>query len=183
MNPWRLRESVRRLRHGGIIACATEAVYGLSCNPGDAGAVARLLKLKQRPESKGLILVGATLEQLIPWLAPLSVAQHQQLCASWPGPVTWVVDAATTTPAWLTGGRQSLAVRVTAHPQLAALCLRFGGALVSTSANLSDHRPARNPLAVRRQFGDNLDYILSGPGSGLTRPTTIHDLRSGERLR
>ncbi len=183
MNPWALREAARVLRAGGVVACPTEAVFGLSCDPADPEAVARLLALKRRPPSKGLILVAADPAQLAPWLAPLEPQAHARLLSRWPGPHTWIAPAATATPDYLTGARHSLAVRVTAHPPLAALCRAFGGALVSTSANLSGRPPARDRLAIRRQFGDNLDYLLPGPLGGLSAPTGIQDLLGGSRIR
>ncbi len=183
MSSWALGWAARALRQGGIVACPTEAVFGLSCDPANPRAVARLLRLKRRRTDKGLILVGADLAQLEPWLAPLDAGQRAKLLSRWPGPVTWIAPAAATTPIYLTGGRPGIAIRVTAHPPLAALCRAFGGALVSTSANPSGRRPARSPLAVRRQFGDNLDLILPGPLGGLSSPTEIHDLLGGHRIR
>ncbi len=180
---FKLREAVHALRRGGVIAYPTEAVYGLGCNPLDPDAVARLLSLKQRPAAKGVILIASDFAQLQPYLAPLDGALQQQVSASWPGPVTWLLPARSDTPYWLRGGHDSLAVRVTAHPAAAALCAAFGGAIVSTSANIGGQRPARSPLAVRRVFGDQLDFILHAPLGGLDRPTEIRDGRSGRVVR
>ena len=183
MNRWAVRAAARAVRAGGVVACPTEAVFGLSCDPGNTSAVRRLLALKQRPVAKGLILIAANFTQLEPWLAPLSGEQRERMLAGWPGPITWVAPARSDVPPCLTGGRGSLAVRVTAHPLAAALCHAFGGALVSSSANRYQRRAARNPLEVRLRLGDNPDYILFGRTGGLERPTEIHDLHSGRRLR
>jgi L-threonylcarbamoyladenylate synthase len=72
---------------------------------------------------------------------------------------------------------------VTAHPLAAALCRACGHPLVSTSANLSGRSPARTALAVRRQLGQSLDYVLSGPAGGADKPTEIRDLRTGRQVR
>ncbi len=122
MSPFRLRHAVRLLRGGGIVAYPTEGVYGLGCDPLDGAAVTRLLALKGRSRRKGLILIAASFERVRPFLAPLDPELEAAARADWPGPVTWVLPAAPATPAWLTGGRQTLAVRVTAHPVAAALC-------------------------------------------------------------
>jgi len=103
--------------------------------------------------------------------------------ASWPGPHTWLLPAAPGLPQWLSGSHDTLAVRVTRHPLASALCNCLDSPLVSTSANPSGQRPARNPLTLRRYFGDNIDLILHGPLGGLTRPSQIHDARSGLTLR
>jgi len=183
VNPWAIRLAAHVIRAGGVVACPTEAVFGLSCDPGNTAAVRRLLALKQRSATKGLILIAADFAQLEPWLAPLSGERRQRMLAGWPGPITWVAPASPGVPTCLTGGRDSLAVRVTAHPLAAALCRACGGPLVSSSANPNRRRAARNPLEVRLRLGDNPDFILSGHTSGLDRPTEIHDLHSGQRLR
>ena len=80
----RLALAVRALRQSGVIAYPTEAVYGLGCNPLNKQAVHRLLALKQRPEHKGLILIAAHYEQLLPYIEPLSPALMEPVLASWP---------------------------------------------------------------------------------------------------
>jgi L-threonylcarbamoyladenylate synthase len=183
VTPWQLREAVRVLRHGGLIAYPTEAVYGLGCDPLDADAVLRLLELKQRPWQKGLILIAADLAQLDPFLLPLDDAMRARIVPTWPGPNTWLLPARPETPSWLRGEYDTLAVRVTAHPVAAALCRAFGGPIVSTSANRAGKAPATTALAVRNAFGDRIDYIVHAPLGGAERPTQIRDGRTGEIVR
>lgn len=178
-----LRLAARILRAGGVVAYPTEAVFGLGCDPFDQDAVMRLLAIKERPMEKGLILVAATAAQLAPLLAPLSMQERTLLLAGWPGPNTWVIPNRNTFPAWITGGKNTVAVRISAHPVVQALCTVFGGALVSTSANISGHAPARSTLAVRRQFADTLDYIVPGRTGAQKNPTQIRDLATGLLLR
>lgn len=183
MSDWHLREAARALHGGGVIAYPTEAVYGLGCDPLNPQAVLRLLALKQRPVEKGVILIAADMAQLEPYLDELPPALRQKVAASWPGPVTWLLPVPPEVPTWLRGSHDSLAVRVTAHPLAAALCRAWGGAIVSTSANISRRPPARNPLTVQRVFGDSLDYILHGSLGGQARPTEIRDGRSDRVVR
>lgn len=183
MNPLRLRAAARIAQAGGLIAYPTEAVYGLGCDPRNEAAVRRLLALKRRPMHKGLILIAADFAQLAPFLQPLTAADHARLAATWPGPYTWLIPARPDTPRWLRGRHETLAVRVTAHPLAAALCRACGHPLVSTSANFSGRPPARSALAVRRQLGTAMDYLLPGPTGGAAQPTEIRDLRSGRRVR
>jgi L-threonylcarbamoyladenylate synthase len=180
---WPLRRAVETVRSGGVIAYPTEAVYGLGCDPLEADAVQRILKLKERDAAKGLILIASRIEQLLPYLDDLPAPIMQKLDASWPGPVTWVVPAAPAIPAWLSGGRETLAVRVTAHPVAAELCEALDMALVSTSANRSGQTPARTPLTVRRLWGDQVDCILPGAVGGLGKPTEIREALTGKVLR
>lgn len=133
----------------------------------------RLLAIKQRPVEKGLILIAADLAQLQDYidLSQLSDEQLARVQASWPGPFTWIMPARATTPSWLTGQFDTLAVRVTGHPQVQGLCRAFGKPLVSTSANLTGEEPARRVADIGDLLASQLAYILPGEVGGKpTRP-------------
>ncbi len=181
--PFRIRMAAHVMHRGGVIAYPTEAVYGLGCDPRSEAAVQHLLELKQRPVSKGLILIAADFSQLRRYVAEPSPEQQSKLEQSWPGPVTWLIPARPETPRWLRGDHHTLAVRVTAHPVAAALCRMFGGPVVSTSANLAGHPPARNPLAVRRYFHHQLGCIVHGKVGPNRNPTEIRNLADGNLVR
>lgn len=183
MSPFHLRTARRILQAGGIVAYPTEAVYGLGCDPLNPQAVMRLLALKQRPWQKGVILIASERQQLEPFLLPLTAEVDARVRASWPGPVTWLLPARAEVPYWVRGEHRTLAVRVTAHPLAAALCEVFGGPIVSTSANLAGHEPARSALRVQRELGYRLDYILHGPLGELVQPTEIRDAETGRIIR
>jgi len=178
-----IERAVAALRRGGVIAYPTEAVYGLGCDPFDHAAVARLFELKQRPPQQGVLLIAADFAQLEKFIGSVPAQALARARASWPGPHTWVFPRSAATPAWLAGGHEGIALRVTAHPLAAALCRAFGGALVSTSANRHGEPPARESATVRSAFGTQLAYILDGPTGGLERPTPIRDAVSGEVIR
>lgn len=180
-----LDQATAALRRGGVIAYPTEAVWGVGCDPFDEAAVRRLLAIKQRPVDKGLILIAADLEQLRPCLdlAAVPAPQLAGVLASWPGPHTWIMPASARAPAWITGSHRGLAVRVSAHPQVVALCRAFAGSLVSTSANLSGQ-----PAPLQRKDLDpallsQLDGVSEGETGGLARATPIRDALSGQQLR
>lgn len=183
MSRWHLDCAARSVRERGVIAYPTEAVYGLGCAPCFPEAVQRILALKGRSPGKGLILVGSAVGQFDGLIDLAALGENRQrVLDSWPGPVTWIVPARPGVPAWLSGGRPALAVRVSDHPQVRALCDRVG-ALVSTSANPEGAPPARDARRVRAYFGDQLDYVLPGRVGALDRPTEIRDARSGAILR
>lgn len=178
-------QAAQVLRDGGVIAYATEAVFGLGCNPRNAQALQKLLAIKQRAAAKGLILIASDEQQLHPYidLTKLTESLWQPVRSSWPGPVTWILPANQTVSSLLCGEHDSLAVRVTAHPQVSALCEAFGGAIVSTSANLSDQEPARNAEEVKTQFSSSLDLILLGETGGANKPSEIRDALTGKIIR
>jgi L-threonylcarbamoyladenylate synthase len=181
--PFQIREAARVLHAGGLIAYPTEAVYGLGCDPMNYDAVEKLLLLKHRPWQKGMILIAASSEQLQPYIQPIDSRYQPRLDATWPGPNTWLVPASEACPAWIRGTHATVAVRVTAHPLVQALCNAFGGAIVSPSANHAGKSPARDPLRVLRELDGEVDYCLHGALGGAERPTVIRDLLSGKMVR
>lgn len=182
MNNWRIRQAVTALNHGGIIAYPTEAVYGLGCDPWNTHSVKRLLEIKQRSWHKGLILIAADFNQLQDFIAPVSSEILAKLESTWPGPVTWILPSSSMLPRYLSGMHSTIAVRVTAHKQTANLCREFGGAIVSTSANLTGMKPATTVRQLRWNMPP-LDAIVPGKCSGLSGPTEIRNAQTGEQLR
>jgi len=180
-----LDTAVATLRGGGVIAYPTEAVWGLGCDPSQQQAVHALLRLKQRPVDKGMILVAADLEQLHGWarLDALPSERQREVLSTWPGANTWILPAGPLAPAWITGDHSGLAVRISAHPLVAALCRAWGGPLVSTSANLAGQPPVQRREALDPRLLPLLDGILDGTTGGLAQPTPIRDALSGTILR
>jgi len=176
--------AVQALRGGGVVAYPSEAVWGLGCDPFNQAAVERLLAIKQRPVDKGLILVAAKVEQLddlANWDA-LPATRRDAVLATWPGPNTWIVPATTRVPGWITGGHDGVALRVSSHPVVAALCLAFGP-LTSTSANPAGAQPARSRAQLDRRMLQQLAALVDGDTGDLANPTPIRDALSGHVLR
>lgn len=170
------------LRRGGIIAYPTESCYGLGCDPRNPRALQRLIRLKGRSTARGMLLIADRFKRLKPFVRPLHAADLARMQHSWPGPVTWVVPASAACPPLLTGGRPTIAVRVTAHPVAAQLCRSLGMALVSTSANKSGKKPAKTAAECRRIFGARV-RVIAGRIGRRRRPSTLIDLATGNILR
>ena len=177
------RQGAQCLFEGGVIAYPTEAVYGLGCDPDQQDAVLRILELKSRPASAGLILIADRLERFAPYIGPVTPEARERAMATWPGPVTWLFPRAPTVPDWLAGIHSTIALRITAHPGCRALCEAFGGPIVSTSANPSSEEPARSPEQVVSYFHDRICGIVEGELGGSGQPSEIRDLESGRVLR
>jgi len=180
-----IHQSVAALQRGGVLAYPTEAVWGLGCDPFDEAAVLRLLAIKQREVAKGLILVAADRAQfdgLLDWSA-LPPDRVAAVDASWPGPNTWIVPATARVPRWITGAHSGVAVRVSGHPVVIALCQAFGGPLVSTSANRAGEPPAFARGELDPQLLAQLDGCSLGETGGLSAPTAIRDALTGSVLR
>lgn len=169
------------LRSGGVIAYPTEGVFGLGCLPCDDAAVRRVLSIKNRDASKGLILIATDTSQLDPWidlpddtLLPEPVENH---------PVTWIVPASSRVTDLIRGNNSGVAVRLTNNPIAQSICLAVKSAITSTSANLSGQSVAKDQSGLSRQFGCLVDYIVPGECGPASKPSEIRVLTTGQILR
>lgn len=178
---WFETVAVECLRRGKVIVNATEGVYGLAARAGDENACAALGRLKSRGPAKPFIVVAADFSQ-IATMVDVTRIDLEAVIATWPGPETWILPASRMAPEWLVSRQHTLAVRVTAHQQLARLTAA-AGPLISTSANPPGRLPALDRLTARRYFGNRVACYL--PGSLLRPgvPSRIRDSRSGVSLR
>ena len=176
-----LRQATRVLESGGVIAYPTEGVFGLGCLADDLAAVSRILKIKSRDPAMGLVIIVSSPEQIAEWVdLPIGSLSLQ---SSDERPVTWIVPATDKAPQWIRGEHAGMAVRQTTHPIANALCAAVDAPLVSTSANISGHPPARNSFVLRRIFGSLVDYIVPGECGPAVNPSEIRDIKTGKVLR
>lgn len=178
-------QTLQALKSGDVIAYPTEGVFGVGCDPDSPEAIEKLLQLKQRPIEKGLILIAASYEQLLPYIdeSQLTEQQLEQVKATWPGPVTWVMPASNKVSKWVTGQFDTIAVRVTDHALVKQLCTAYGKPLTSTSANLTGQPSCMTTEEVEQQLGDQLVAILRGATGGRNKPSEIRDARTLKVLR
>ncbi|MAV26319.1 MAG: tRNA threonylcarbamoyladenosine biosynthesis protein RimN [Gammaproteobacteria bacterium] len=173
---------VVHLRAGGVIAYPTEGVWGLGGLPANEEAVRRILTLKDRPVEAGLILVAGEISQVEPYLGQLTIKERERLVDHWPGPVTLLIPDTEIAPNWIRGQHESVAIRVSMHPTIQALCDAVGGPIVSTSANPSGLEPARTSSEAEAYFGSSVVYV-EGQTAGMGKPSRIIELRTGREIR
>lgn len=178
----KISQAIKVIREGGIIAYPTEGVFGLGCDPFNETAVLRLLKIKQRSVKKGLILIAASWDQ-VKDLVKIALCKSCVIKANNKNPVTWVFPATKKVPRWVSGKFNSVAIRVTLHPVAQKLCKKFGGPIVSTSANLASEIPAKSAKQVAQQFIGAVDFIISGRVGNLNKPTEIRDVKTNKLIR
>jgi len=178
-----INHAARALAAGGVVAYPTEAVFGIGCLPFHRAAANRILAMKNRPWQKGMILIAADLAQIEQLIVLPKSHLSNEILSSWPGPVTWVLSTRLATPEWITGGRNTIAVRVTDHPITRKLCQRVESPLISTSANRGNCPPLKRAMQVHATFGSELDYVVPGSPGPLTKPTVIRDGKTGNILR
>ncbi len=181
-NP-KVQRAVHALRGGGVIAYPTEAVWGLGADPFNDSAVQKVLNLKTRPVEKGLILICGDIAQIDFLLDGISSADIQSMQDTWPGHTTWLVPHGDKVSRYIAGEFTSVAVRVSAHPAVRALCDIFGGPIVSTSANPQGYDPARTACKARQYFRKRGVTFAPGIVGKEKKPSTIVDLASKRVLR
>lgn len=183
-------KACHKLLLGQLLAYPTESVWGIGCDPFNASAFQQLLYLKNRPQAKGVILVGADASHFATILKQLSQTAQDKMLASWRSnkdqqqAITWLVPVlpAMNIPSWITGQHSSVAIRVSPHPLVKQLCNAFGGMLVSTSCNTATQPPAKTLSQAYDYFLDDVFY-LAGDTLGYQQPSQIIDLTSGKVLR
>ncbi len=179
---WRYRvmTTATAIRRGGVVLYPTEGVWGLGCDPRNPQALRQLLALKRRSADKGLILLLDSLSAARPWVR---VSENALPVDDSPRATTWLVPARRTCPPLLRGRFRSLAIRVTRHAPARALCTAAGGAITSTSANISGRPTPSGRWAVLRQWGPKVQAVCAAPLGGQSRPSRIFDTVSGQWIR
>jgi L-threonylcarbamoyladenylate synthase len=177
---WKIKRAALQLLDGKVLAYPTDAIWALGCDPENETATLRLLAITERSPEQGLMLTAGSVAQIEHLLDGLTSKQRRVIVASWPGPATWLVpDVNNEIPAWIKGASDGVALHVSAHPLVQALCIEFGGPVVSTSACRGTAVVARSALQVVKHLGKDIDGVLHGKPGGLTPPDSIIDSRSG----
>ncbi len=166
-----IRHAAHVIRNGGIIAYPTDTIYGLGCNPYDALAIDELNKLKQRPLNKQFILLAGDIRQISP-LVRISEKQQTRITQTIE-PTSWIVDASPQAPAWLTDRQNTLTIRISKNAIVKNLCATLGHAIISTSANPSGKKPAKNSLDLHRYFHRHVHKILASQQKLTASPSKI----------
>ena len=172
--------AVGALRTGGLVAFPTETVYGLGADARDPAALRRVYALKGRPASHPLILHLADAAALPQWVAAVPPAAATLAARFWPGPLTLVLPRAPGVPDELTGGQDSVAVRVPSHPVAQALLKAFGGGIAAPSANRYGRISPTRAAHVREEFPTGVDVILEGGDCEVGLESTIVSLLGAE---
>ncbi len=180
-----IEAAAQTFAQGGIIAYPTEAVFGLGCDPDNNSAIEKLLSLKQRSADKGFILLAGEFSQLLPYIDESVISEQQKvkILSRWPGAITQVLPINKNISPLLSGVFETIAVRITQHPDVIALCRKTGKAIISTSANISGLPAATTWQGVVQQFPTQLDYLIKADTLGNESPSTIIDGITSKILR
>jgi L-threonylcarbamoyladenylate synthase len=168
-----LDAAVQALRDGELVVFPTETVYGLGAHAGHPAALRRVFELKGRPLSHPLIVHLDSVRYLTRWAREVPPAAEQLAASFWPGPMTLVLPRAHNVHPLVTGGQDTIAVRVPSHPMAQQLLTAFGGGIAAPSANRYGRLSPTRAEHVREEFGDSVRVILDGGESKIGLESTI----------
>ena len=169
-------EAARVLRAGGLVAFPTETVYGLGADAANPAAVARIFAAKGRPANHPVIVHLHEAAQLGDWAREIPPAAQALAARFWPGPLTLVLKRALGVLDAVTGGQDTVGVRLPAHPIAQALLRAFGGGVAAPSANRFGRVSATSAQHVRDELGSAVDLVLDGGACEVGIESTIVDL-------
>ncbi len=175
-----LDEAVRLLRAGQLVAFPTETVYGLGADALNPRAVARVFAAKGRPADHPLIVHLADSARVTEWAGEFPEAAQELARAFWPGPLTLVLPRAERVPTAVTGGQDSIALRVPAHPLAQALLRAFGSGIAAPSANRYGRVSPTRAQHVREELGDRVALVLDGGECEVGLESTIVACLAGQ---
>lgn len=175
-----VERAVAVLRAGGLVAFPTETVYGLGADASNGRAVARIFAAKGRPADHPVIVHLAEAGQLPQWARRVPEAARRLAAAFWPGPLTLILPRAAGVLDVVTGGQDSVGIRVPSHPVAQALLRGFGGGIAAPSANRFGRISPTRAEHVRAELGDAVDLVLEGEAPAVGIESAIVDL-SGAR--
>ena len=188
--PAEIRRAAAILRAGGLVAFPTETVYGLGADASNPAAVAKIFAAKGRPQDHPVIVHLGSIELLPLWAGEIPAAAHQLAAAFWPGPLTLILTRATGVPDCVTGGQDTVGLRIPGHPVALELLQAFAGeeggrafsGVAAPSANRFGRISPTTAAHVRAELGAAVDVVLDGGECAVGIESTIIDLSRGRAV-
>lgn len=178
-----IESAVSILKDGGLVAMPTETVYGLACDARNEKAVQALYRLKGRPGNHPVIVHLANAGQLDGWAVDIPETARVLAERFWPGPMTLILKKHPSVPDTVTGGQQTVGIRIPSHPVALQLLKAFDGGIAAPSANKFGKISPTTAAHVRADLGDEIPLVLDGGACDVGVESTIIDCTNGERLR
>lgn len=172
-----IKACAKVINDGGVVICPTEGVYGLSCSADNDSAAERIISLKHRDASKGLIIVSDCVESLNMIIDERALSDRAKslMDSYWPGPHTFIVKCRDDFSGPAIRKDHTAAIRVTAYDVFSQLCRQVKTPVISTSANISGHQPSSSLKTLDKALFDKVDFVLTLPCQGLECSTSIYD--------
>jgi L-threonylcarbamoyladenylate synthase len=171
-----IQRAAEILKRGGLVGFPTETVYGLGADASSREAMARLYAAKRRPADHPVIVHFADAESAFAWARDLPASARKLAAKFWPGPLTLILKRSAKAGDFVTGGQDTIGLRVPAHPVAQALLKAFGGGIAAPSANRFGAVSPTTAAHVRADLGEDVALVLDGGPSEVGIESTIVDL-------
>lgn len=171
-----ITQALPLLTAGGLVAFPTETVYGLGADATNEAAIRKIFLAKERPYDHPLIVHIADVSQLYDWADEVPESALKLAAAFWPGPLTLILKKQAHVLDIVTGGQDTVGLRIPHHPVALELLRTFGKGIVAPSANKFTHISPTTVDAVQEELGDKIDMILAGGACDVGLESTIIDL-------
>jgi L-threonylcarbamoyladenylate synthase len=171
-----VRRAAQILRAGGLVAFPTETVYGLGADASSEKAIARLYAVKGRPADHPVIIHFASAETAFQWAADIPETARLLAKKFWPGPLTLILKRSALAKHFVTGGQDTVGLRVPSHPVAQELLKAFSAAIAAPSANRFGRVSPTTAAHVREDLGNDVDLVLEGGPSDVGIESAIVDL-------
>jgi L-threonylcarbamoyladenylate synthase len=168
-----IEQAVEALRAGELVVFPTETVYGLGANASNPPAVRKIFEVKGRPPDHPVIVHLDDPRYLHRWVSEMPAVAEALAAKFWPGPLTLILPKADTVNDIVTGGQNSIGIRIPSHPMAQQLLNAFGGGIAAPSANRYGRLSPTKPEHVRDELGDSVKIILDGGDSPIGLESTI----------
>lgn len=175
-----MQAAVALLRLGETVAFPTETVYGLGADASNPLAVRKIFEIKGRPVDHPLIVHIASASQLSDWAQGIPDDAWRLATAFWPGPLTLILQRSSQVPNEVTGGQNTVGLRVPDHPVATLLLRSFGGGIAAPSANRFGQISPTTAQHVHNKLGSRVGMILDGGSCRIGMESTIISLVQGE---
>jgi len=175
-----IEKAVETLRAGDLVVFPTETVYGLGANASNPAAVRKIFEVKGRPADHPVIVHIDDQRYLHRWVSQMPPQAERLAAMFWPGPLTLILPRGETVNDIVTGGQQSIGIRIPSHPMAQQLLTAFGGGIAAPSANRYGRLSPTKPEHVRDELGDAVHVMLDGGDSPIGLESTIVSCLDGE---
>lgn len=180
VTPDQLQRAVAILKSGGLVAFPTETVYGLGADARNPKALARMYDVKGRPTHHPVIVHLGSVSQLEDWAVDIPPQAYQLAQAFWPGPLTLILKRSLQVPDAVTGGQDTVGIRIPDHPVALALLQAFDGGIAAPSANRFGRLSPTTAAHVQADLGQDVDLVLDGGASDVGVESTIVAFRDNQ---
>lgn len=154
-------QAAQVIKAGGVVALPTETCFGLAVDPFNPAALERLFTVKKRPRRKPVLVLVHSRDDLTKLVRRIPRQYEFLMQSHWPGPLTLIFPALPNLPALLTGGSDSIGIRISSHPEATEICRLAGGIITATSANISEQQPAHSVEEILAAIGTDIDLVVS----------------------